>query len=334
MKINTSFSGRAAAALFKTLMVVSMAAPLNTQAQDYPERPVKIVVGYPAGGGADSVARSVGNKLSERLGVPVVIENKSGASGMIAADMVAKSKPDGYTLLMMPADSHSIAPHVYQGIKYDALKDYTYLTLIGRQPMALIVQNSLPVENIHDFIKLAKEKGDSLTYASFGIGSSSHVAMAMLEQYGDFKMRHVPFQGSAPGLVAVMGGVVDAMMIPAPLAIPSAKEGKIKLLGIAAQHESSVAVGQPYFGTENIPIDASVWVGIMGPAGLPDAVAKKLNTELALAIKDEGLRTTLLNTGTEPNDGDNSIEFLGDYYQAEYKKWGEAVEASEITIEN
>lgn len=294
------------------------------------DKPIRLVVGYPPGGGSDMVARTVGIKLSQRLGQPVVVENRPGASGMIAADAVARSRPDGYTLIMMPADSHSIAPHVYPNIRYKALEDFTYLALIGRQPMALVVRNGVPVNNAQEFIEYARKRGEEMTFASYGVGSSSHVAMAMLEQHGNFKIRHIPYPGSAPALAAVLSGTVDAMMMPTPLAIPNAQSGKLKIIGVAAQKESSVAVGQPHFGAQGVPVDASAWVGIMGPANMPAEIVGKLNQALTQVLQDEAMKKSLEATGTEVIADQNGLSQLKNFYSTEYARWGSAVKGAGI----
>lgn len=306
---------------------LSLPAAAQSNASD---RSIKLVVGYPPGGGSDIVARTVGAKLAQKLGQPVIVENRPGASGMIAADVVARSRADGSTLIMMPADSHSIAPHVYPNIKYKALNDFTYLALIGAQPMALIVRNDVPVSNVREFIEYARKQGQDMTFSSYGIGSSSHVAMAMLEQYGNFKIRHIPYPGSAPALAAVMAGTVDAMMLPTPLAIPNAQSGKVKMIGVASQKESSVAVGQPYFGSQGVPVDASAWVGIMGPANMPAEITARLNQALTQILNDEALMKSLEATGTQVIANQNSLPQLKNFFSTEYVRWGDAVKAAGI----
>lgn len=308
----------------------SLPAAAQSNASD---KSIKIVVGYPPGGGADMVARTVGARLSQKLGQPVVVENRPGASGMIAADAVARSRADGHTLIMMPVDSHSIAPHVYPNIKYKALNDFTYLALIGRQPMALVVRNGIPVTNVREFVDFARKQGQEMTFASYGIGSSSHVAMAMLEQYGSFKIRHIPYPGSAPALAAVMSGTVDAMMLPTPLAIPNAQSGKIRMIGVATQKESTVAVGHPFFGSQGVPVDASAWVSIMGPANMSADVTARLNQALSQILQEDALIKSLEATGTQVIANQNSLAQLKDFFSTEYVRWGGAVKAAGIKVD-
>lgn len=325
--------------IMKFVQVLVMAAAMTglslpTAAQAIASnQAIKLFVGYPPGGGSDIVARAVADKLSQNLGQPVVVENRPGANGTIAAELVARSRPDGQTLLMMPVDSHSIAPQVLTNVRYKPLQDFTYLALIGAQPMALVVRNGVPVSNVREFIDYAKKRGQGMTFASYGIGSSSHVAMAMLEQYGGFKIRHIPYPGSAPALAGVMSGTVDAMMLPTPLAIPNALSGKVTMIGVATQKESSVAVGQPYFGAQGIPVDASAWVSIMGPANMPAPITAKLNQALTQILQDEGLRKTLENTGTQVIADQNSLPQLKHFFSTEYVRWGDAVKAAGIKLD-
>ena len=229
----------------------------NALAQ-FPEKPIKMVIGYPSGGGSDVLDRSIASKLSQRVGQPVLVDNKPGASGMIGTDFVANSKPDGYTLIMMSADSHSVAPHVYSRMRYDAAQDFTAIALIGFQPMALLVRNGIPVSTVRQFVDYIRSSKEALTFASYGIGSSSHVAMAQLEQHSGIELRHIPYQGSAPAIGAVMAGVVDAMVVPTALAIPSHRDGRVKLIAVATQQESSVAAGLPTFRAQRMPLDTSI----------------------------------------------------------------------------
>lgn len=305
--------------------------PLHAQAQ-FPDKPIKMVVGYSAGGGSDVLARSISSKLSQRLGQPVVVDNKPGASGMIGAEYVAKSKPDGYTLIMMSADSHSIAPHVYPKMRYSTTQDFTPLALIGFQPMGLVVRTGIPVTTVKEFIEYAGSSKEALTFSSYGIGSSSHVAMAMLEQYGGVKLRHIPYPGSAPAIGAVIAGVVDAMMVPTALAIPNHKNGKVKLIAVATEKESAVAAGYPTFASQGIPLDTSIWMGIMGPANIPAATVMLLNEELNAVIADEGVRRTLQNTGTEVLNEKASSERFKAFSESESGKWGQAVKKAAISI--
>ena len=181
---------------------------------DYPDRPIKLVVAYPAGGATDVTARAVAQRLSERLKQAVVVENRAGAAGMIGTDYVAKAAPDGYTLMFTAADTHSINPHVYPKITYDARKDFTPIAQVGYLPIALIVSPQLQAKNVAEFIALARKSPGKMSYASFGVGSSGHVAMEMLNIQSKIELLHVPYQGAAPAIAAVMAGQVDAMMVP------------------------------------------------------------------------------------------------------------------------
>jgi len=210
----------AAAGLAVTLGLAFAATTLSVRAADYPDHPIKMVVAYPAGGATDVMARAIAQRLGDRLKQPVVIDNRPGASGQIGTDVVAKSAPDGYTLIFTAADTHSINPHVYPKIAYDARRDFTPVAQVGYLPLALIVNPSVKATNVKEFIALAKAQPGKLTYASFGVGSSSQVAMEMLKAETKIDLLHVPFQGAAPAVTAIIGGQVDAMMVPLTLAAP------------------------------------------------------------------------------------------------------------------
>ncbi|HYG45571.1 MAG TPA: tripartite tricarboxylate transporter substrate binding protein, partial [Bordetella sp.] len=231
-----------------------------------------MVVPYPAGGSTDVVARAIAQHMGARLKQPVIVDNKPGASGMIGTEWVAKSAPDGYTLEFTASDTHSINPSVYRDIRYDAKRDFTPVGLVGYLPLALVARASLPVDTTAELIVLARQKPEQLTYASYGVGSSSQVAMEMLNTSTGIKLLHVPFQGAAPAMTAILAGQVDVMMVPLTMADPNYRAGKVKILGVALQKPFPGLEDLPTFESQNLPISARAWLGIFGPAKLPEPV--------------------------------------------------------------
>jgi hypothetical protein len=295
---------------------------------DYPDRPIKLVVAYPAGGATDVTARAVAQRLSERLKQAVVVENRAGAAGMIGTDYVAKAAPDGYTLMFTAADTHSINPHVYPKITYDARKDFTPIAQAGYLPIALIVSPQVQAKNVAEFIALARKSPGKMSYASFGVGSSGHVAMEMLNIQSKIELLHVPYQGAAPAIAAVMAGQVDAMMVPLVLAVPNDAAGKVRLLGAATPTRFAGAPNAPTFAEQGIPPNSAPWVGIVAPARVPQDIVEKLNRELNVALQDPQVRETLIKNGLDPATG--SQPAFKELLEAEYERWGKTITTANI----
>jgi tripartite-type tricarboxylate transporter receptor subunit TctC len=298
---------------------------------DYPDHPIKIVVAYPPGGATDVMARAVAQKLGERLKQSIVIENKPGASGQIGSEYVARAAPDGYTLIFTAADTHSINPHVYPKIAYDARRDFTPVAQVGYLPLALIVNPSVKANNVKEFVALAKAQPGKLTFASFGVGSSSHVAMEMLKAQAGIDLLHVPFQGAAPAVSAIIGGQVDAMMVPLTLAAPNDKAGKVRLLGVAAPARFAGAPDAPTFAEQGVPLNSAPWVGILAPAKTPQDIVERLNREVNAALDDPQVQETLLKNGLA-RETKTQAQFKA-FLDAEYDRWGKTIHTANIKAE-
>ncbi|MDO9403993.1 MAG: tripartite tricarboxylate transporter substrate binding protein [Polaromonas sp.] len=303
----------------------------NATAAAYPERPLKMVVTYPAGGSTDVIARAVAVRLGERIGQPVLIDNRGGASGMLGSEWVARAPQDGYTLMMAVADTHSINPHVYAGIRYDARRHFTPVGLVGYVSYALIVSPGVAATTVPEFVALARSQPGKLTFASWGVGSSGQVAMELLKAHAKIDLLHVPFQGAAPAIAAVMSGQVDAMMVPLTLADPNHRAGKVRLLGVAAPRRFEGSPDTPTFAEQGLPLTAGVWLGVLGPAGLPATVVARLNRELNAALAEPALRETLVRNGLEamPRTADAFRSFM----RTEYERWGAVVRGAAIRAE-
>ena len=321
----------AAAGLAVTLGLALAATTLPVRAADYPDHPIKMVVAYPAGGATDVMARAIAQRLGDRLKQPVVIDNRPGASGQIGTDVVAKSAPDGYTLIFTAADTHSINPHVYPKIAYDARRDFTPVAQVGYLPLALIVNPSVKATNVKEFIALAKAQPGKLTYASFGVGSSSQVAMEMLKAETKIDLLHVPFQGAAPAVTAIIGGQVDAMMVPLTLAAPNHQAGKVRVLGVAAPARFAGAPDLPTFAEQGIPLNSAPWVGILAPAKVPQDIVDKLNREVNAALEDAQLQETLQKNGLA-RETRSQPQFKA-FLDTEYDRWGTTIRGANIKAE-
>lgn len=303
----------------------------HTARAEYPDRPIKIVVPYNAGGGTDVLSRAVATGMSKVLKESIVVENRPGASGMIGSDAVARSAPDGYTLVMTAADTHTINPHVYPKITYDARKDFTAVAQVGYLPYAIVVNPKLGVSTIDEYIALAKKEPGKLTYASWGVGSSSHVAMEMLNVGQSLDVLHVPFTGAAPAMTAIMGGQVDALFVPLSLAKPTADAGKVKLLGLAAPKRFAGAPDVPTLTEQGVNVVAAPWIGILAPAGTPKAALDTLSNAVEQAVKTDEVIKALTAGGLEISVR-NSKDFA-DFLVEDYVLWGDTVKAANIKAE-
>ena len=317
--------------LRKLLLVTCLSTSLSALAADYPTHAIKFIVPYNAGGGTDVLARAVAQGTSEMLDQSIVVDNRPGASGMIGADMVAEAAPDGYTLIATASDTHTINPHVYPNIPYNAQKDFTPVARVGYLPYAMVVNPQLGVKNIQDYIALAKNDPGKLTYASWGVGSSSHVAMEMLNVNQQLDVLHVPYTGAAPAMTALIGGQVDALFVPLSLAKPNADAGKVQIMGLAAPKRFVDAPEVPTMVEQGINVIASPWIGILAPAGTPAAHIDVLSNAVIKATGIPAVAEALTKGGLEiaPQDAKD----FGTYLTQDYKAWGDTVQAAHIKAE-
>jgi tripartite-type tricarboxylate transporter receptor subunit TctC len=297
-------------------------------AAEYPEKPIRLVVPWPAGGGSDVVARVVAQPLGERLKQAMVIENRPGANGAIGSDVVARAPKDGYTLIWVTADTHAINPHVYPKLAYDPRRDFAAVGIAGYFPYALVVNPGFPGSSVADFVAQAKQRPGKITFASWGIGGSAHVAMEMFKQQGGFDVLHVPFQGAAPAIQAVVAGQVDSMIVPMSVADPYARGGRLKLLGLAAPSRFAGAPDLKTMAEQGVPVNAGTWVGIMAPAGTPTDILVRLNRALNATIESAPVRESLLKLNTEPST--MSVEQFKAFVDSEYVRWGKTIRDANI----
>lgn len=316
----------AAAALF-----VGLAAPIQAQAE-WPEKPIRLVVPWPAGGGSDVVARAFAQPLAEQLKQPIVIDNRPGANGGIGSTAVARAPADGYTLVWVTADTHAMNPHVYPKLGYDPRTDFAPGGLVGYFPYALIVNASFPANTVSEFVSQAKQRPGKVTFASWGIGGSAHVAMEMFRAQADFNVLHVPYTGAAPAIAAVAAGQVDSMIVPMSVAKPQAEGGKVKILGLASPKRFSGAADVKTFSEQGVPVDAGTWVGFMAPAGTPDTVLQRLNRAIAAVLENPQLREQLVKMNVDPARPMTTAQFKA-FIASEYDRWGKTIRDANIRSE-
>ena len=280
------------------------ALPELVFAQSYPTRAIKIVVPSPPGGSTDFLARTIGQKLQLAWGQPIIIENRPGAGLRLGADVVAKSAPDGYTLLMA-AIHHSIAQAVYNNRMYDFEKDLVPVGIVANVPNVLIVPASLPVNNVSEFIALAKSQPGKLSYGSTGTGTAHHIIGEQFNDMAGTQILHVPYKGSAPALADLIGGQTQAMFDTIPSCLPQIKAGKVKALAVTPAKRSVALPEVPTLAESGLKgFDISTWFGLMAPAGTPADIISKIQKEVTEILKSPEMQSTLLASGAEPVGGD------------------------------
>jgi tripartite-type tricarboxylate transporter receptor subunit TctC len=290
----------------RTLLAAAFAAaallqPLVALAQAWPAKPIKLMVPFPPGGSTDIVARIVAQKLSERLGQPIIIENRGGAGGTLGTALAAKAAPDGYTLTVASTSTHVVAPSVYPKLDYDPVKDFAPISLMAVSPYLLVVTPSLPAKTLPELIALAKKQPGKLNYASAGIGSTTHLAMEMLKSVSGTYMLHIPYNGNGPAGTAVVGGQVEILFGSLPALLPHAKSGRVRALAVGTPRRSASLPDIPTVAESGYPgFDASLWLAIMAPAGTPQAILDRLQKEIGALVAAPETRDALDKAGAEP----------------------------------
>ena len=320
-------------ALLRIVFACAFAAmPLLAAAQNYPARPVRLSVPFPAGGTTDILARAIAQKLSEGLGQQFVVDNRPGAGGNIGADFVAKAPPDGYTLLMGTVGTQAINTSLYAKMPYDAAKDFAPVVLVAGVPNVLVVNTALPVRTVADLVKLAKEKPGTINFASSGNGTSIHLSGELFKVMTGVQMSHVPYKGSAPALVDLIGGQVQVMFDNLPSALPHVKSGKLRAVAVTSTKRAPALPDVPTIAESGVPgFEATSWFGILGPAGTPRDVVTKIDAEANKALQSSEMKEKLLSQGAEAAGG--SPEQFGDYIKSETVKWAKVVKESGAKVD-
>ena len=269
-------------------------------AQSWPTQPIKLIVGYTPGTGIDIIARSVGQKLSDRLGQPVIVENKAGASGNIGSELVARAKPDGHTLLVAPG-TFVMVPSLYKSLPFDTVKDFTPISLSAWGQLMLCVPASAGIDSVAQLVKIAKDSPGKLNYASPGIGTPHHLAMELFKNVTGASITHVPYKGTAGAITDLLGGQVTAMFVPIHVALPHVKSGKLKALAIGSPRRHPSAADVPTLAEVGVPgVDVDIWYGFLAPAGTPRDVITKMNIELKAILALPDIRQSFATQGLDP----------------------------------
>ncbi len=311
-------------------LAFSLAVCSHAFAQAYPSKPIHIVQPYQAGGPADGLARMVGNKMAARLGQTVLIETKVGAGGTIATGYVAKAPADGYTVLLAHVGPIALSPATQKDLPYDVLRDFEPVCQLVATPLLLVVRNDIPARTVKEFIDYAKANPGQLTYGSIGVGSTSHLAGAMLDSMTGTKTLHVPFKGSAQTLVEMIGGRISYSFIGVSGSIQQARAGQIRALAVTTQKRSSNLPDIPSMA-ETVPgFELNSWYGLMVPTGTPKAVVMKLQQEAVLAVKAPDVLEWMKVNGLDPQ-GSTPEEF-GALVRSETDKWAKTIKAVNFSL--
>ncbi len=312
--------------------VFALALSTAALAQDYPTKPITLVVPYAPGGTNDIIARAVGAKMSANMGTPVVVENRSGAGGNVGAQFVAKSAPDGYTLLTAPVSLLAINKWLYTGLGYDSDKDFAPITLAGTVPNVLLVHSSVPAKDMKELLAYAKANPNAVTFASMGTGTTGHLNGEMLKLLGNIDIRHIPYRGSAPALQDLLGGHVNIMFDNLPTAMPLAKSGQLRAFAVTSASRSDSLPDVPTVGEAGVKgFDATAWFGFVAPSATPKPILDRLNTEMIKALKDPEVAEKLKAQGVTLIA--NSREEFGKFIASETEKWKDVVERAGVKVQ-
>jgi tripartite-type tricarboxylate transporter receptor subunit TctC len=303
--------------------------PRTAQADDFPNRPVHVVIAFPPGGPTDFVGRVVAEKMRDALGQTVVIDNKPGANGTLGGEFVAKSDPDGYTLFLTTAGAVTVSPHIMADIHYDALRDFAPVALVTTVTEVLVVNPKSGIKTVKELVALAKDKPGTIPFASTGIGSPPHLAQELLSASAGVKFLHVPYRGAAPALTDLLAGQVQVLSADVPVLIAQIRAGTVVPIGAAADKRDAVLPDVATLAEQGYPnTDASNWYGLLAPAKTPAAVIQKINSAVNAALNDPPTRDKLVQTGATPVGG--TPDSFGTFMKAEYEKWGRVVKERDI----
>jgi tripartite-type tricarboxylate transporter receptor subunit TctC len=317
-------------ALIAFLLALSL--PSITQAAQYPTKPVRLIVPFPAGGTTDVMGRLIGQQLATRLGQQFIIDNRPGAAGGLGADLAAKAPPDGYTLLLGAVATHSINPSLYARLPYDAVKDFEPVALLGTLPNVLVVNPNVPARTLQELIALAKAKPGSLTFASGGNGTTHHLAGELFKRMTGVDMTHVPYKGNAPAITDVIGGQVNAMFDNINNSLPHIKANRLRALAVTSSTRAAVLPNVPTLSELGLKgFHVTSWFGLFVPARTPQPIVMRLNSAVNEALRDKQVHDLLATEGIEAQS--STPQAFRTFLQAESVRWAKLVKESGARVE-
>ena len=298
-------------------------------AQDFPTRPIKVVIAFPAGGPTDFVGRIMADKMKELLGQPVLIENKGGAAGTIGADFVAKSDPDGYTLFLTTVGAVAITPHMRDNMPYNATTDFAGISLVVKNTTVMVVRSEDTVKTAKELAELAKAQPNTIPFASTGSGTTPHLALELFQGAAGVKFLHVPYRGAAPALTDLLGGQVRAVALDVPVILSQIQGGKLRPLGAASDTRNPMLKDVPTLIEQGYPnTQSDNWYALLAPAKVPQPIIAKLNKAVADALADPAVKEKIVNSGAIP--APNSPADMNAMLKSEYERWGKIVKEKGI----
>lgn len=314
------------------VLAIFVIAALPASAQQFPDHAVRLIVPQTPGGATDVLARAIGQRLSERWGQPVVVDNRGGAGGIIGTDAVAKAPPDGYSLLVTYVGSQAINQSLYPTLPFDSVKDFETVATIAVVPFFLVVGPALPVGNLADFIARARRQPDRISYASSGNGSINHLLGEMLSRATGIRLVHVPYKGVAPALTDLIGGQVDAAFASVPSVIQHIRSGAVRALAVSSLRRSPSAPDVPTIAEAAVPgFDVDPWWGILAPAGTPEPIVRRINADVASILGTDTMRGFLATQGADPLI--TTPEGFRGLLESDVRKWADIVKASGARID-
>ena len=314
------------------LIATLLLAPSTLLAQAYPAKPIRFVVPFPVGGIADVFARVIGQKFNDAWGQPVVVENRTGAGGNIAAEFVAKSPPDGYTLVMGSIGTHSVNVSLFRKLPYDPVKDFAPVALVMEADGLLVVHPSVPVRTVKELIALSKARPGQLTYASAGNGTASHLAGELFKMMAKVDMVHVPYKGNVPAITDLLGGQTSLLFATMPTVLPQVQAGKLRAIAVTGAARSPAAPDLPSIAEAALPgFEVTNWIGVFAPAGTPRDIVSRLNGETSRIMRAPEIQSRLLNEGAKSPA--KTPEEFGAYVRAEIAKWAKVIQQAGIRVD-
>ena len=310
---------------------IAAAMPLVSSAQNYPTKPIRLIVAFPAGGSTDIIARLVGQRLGEKLGQQVIVDNRGGAGGTLGTEIAARATPDGHTLTMGTTSTHVIAPAAYAKVNYDPVKDFEPLTLVASTPYLLVLHPGVKANNLKEFIALAKSQPGKMNFASAGTGSTTQLAMEMLKLAADIDIVHVPYNGNGPAGTAVLGGQVQALFGSMPAVLPHAQANRVRAIAVGTAKRSPALPNVPTVAESGYPgFEVSLWLGFFAPKGTPKPVLAKLQTELTAIANSPDMKTAFEKNGASPVT--NTPAEMNTLMKTELDKYSKVVKAVGIQL--
>lgn len=315
---------------FTALLMLMVAAAAMGQTQ-YPVKPIRMIIPYPPGGGTDILGRPIARLLGEKLGQQILIDNRGGASGMVGAEIAARSPADGYTILMSASGEISLNVALYPKMAYDPIRDLVPVTQVGISPLVLVVHPSLPTKNLVDYVALAKKHPGSISYSSIGLGSAQHMAGEWMRLLTGINIIHVPYKGGGPQMTDLLGGHSHSGFLALPVAAPNIKNGRIRAVGMTSAKRSLAFPDVPTFAESGMPgFEVSQWWAVTVPRGTPNDIVTRLHAEISVIVKNAEMRGRMAELGVDPVGG--TPEQLGELIRTEIAKFRKIVADAKITL--